>query len=130
VPAGRAARRSHCADRALRSQPRPTGSRDILGNAVKFSPAGEAVRIEARQDPSGVAISIADRGPGIAPDKLPNLFERYFKGESGMGTGLGLYIAQGIVAAHGGRIWVASEPGAGCTVTFTLPVVERPREGT
>lgn len=66
---------------------------------------------------------VADTGPGVPPDQLPHLFERYWQGAvaSRQGAGLGLHIARGLVELHGGRIGVHSSPGAGSTFFFTLP---------
>jgi signal transduction histidine kinase len=98
---------------------------NLAGNAVKFSRAGQVLRIDARQKGAEVILSVADEGPGIAPDKLPHLFERYFKGDDAKsGAGLGLYIVHGIVAAHGGRVWVESQLGTGSTFSFALPIAE------
>jgi signal transduction histidine kinase len=95
---------------------------NLVGNAVKFSQPGQTIRIDARKEAGEIVLSVADEGPGIAPDKLPHVFERYFKGDNGKGgAGLGLYITQGIVAAHGGRIWAESRPGEGSRFCFTLP---------
>ncbi|HLM45687.1 MAG TPA: HAMP domain-containing sensor histidine kinase, partial [Myxococcaceae bacterium] len=65
-----------------------------------------------------------DSGPGIPRDRLPHVFDPYWQAKetARQGTGLGLYIARGIVEAHGGRLWVESEPGQGSTFFFTLPV--------
>ena len=100
---------------------------NLVGNAVKFSRAGQAIRLDARQKHGEVVFSVVDEGPGIAPDQLPRVFERYFKGDHDGkgGAGLGLYITQGIVAAHGGHIWAESRLGAGSTFSFTLPAVEQ-----
>lgn len=63
-----------------------------------------------------------DDGPGIAPEHLPRVFDRFWQAErKPAGSGLGLYIAKGIIEAHGGRIWVESEPGKGSRFYFTLP---------
>jgi signal transduction histidine kinase len=69
---------------------------------------------------------VRDHGPGIAPEALPNLFERFFRAADARasgaeGLGLGLYISRTLVEAHGGRIWVDSTPGQGSIFTFTLP---------
>ncbi len=101
--------------------------RNLLDNAVKYSPQGGlvVVRGEVREDE--VVISVADQGVGIAPEHLNRLFEKFFRVESGLGrrvvgSGLGLPIAQTIVESHGGRIWAESQLGQGTTLYFTLPL--------
>ena len=94
---------------------------NLVGNAVKFTPANGVITIRAECSPSGLLIAVADTGVGIAADALPHVFERYFTKGGGHGTGLGLYIAKGLVEAHGGRIWATSEPDKGSTFIFTLP---------
>ncbi len=97
---------------------------NLLSNALKYSDPATPVRIRARVEDGMVAVSIADRGYGIAPEDLPHLFERYYRAK-GMrkteGIGLGLYITRMLVEAHGGRIEVESRVGEGSTFTFTLP---------
>ena len=95
---------------------------NLIGNALKFTPQGGEVKIsvEHRQDLARFAVS--DTGPGIAESDVAKLFDRFWKGAAA-GTGLGLFIAKGIVDAHGGRIWVESRPGEGATFRFELPVV-------
>jgi PAS domain S-box-containing protein len=94
---------------------------NLLGNAVKFTDKG-SIRIEVSAGEGEVRFSIADTGSGISPEHLPHLFERYWQAREGSrtGAGLGLYIAKGIVGAHGGRIWADSTPGKGTTISFTL----------
>jgi PAS domain S-box-containing protein len=97
---------------------------NLLGNAVKFTPEGGLIRVEAEpHGPDAVEFSVSDSGPGIAPEVIPNIFEPFTQARDGatLGTGLGLAIAKGIVEAHGGRISVESAPGAGSTFRFTLP---------
>jgi PAS domain S-box-containing protein len=96
---------------------------NLIGNALKFVRAGGSVTVHAHASPSEVVFEVADDGPGIAPDHLPHLFERFWKapGDARAGTGLGLYIVRGIVSAHGGRVWAESEPGRGSRFYFTLP---------
>jgi signal transduction histidine kinase len=71
-------------------------------------------------------VDIVDSGPGIAPDQLPHVFERYWRIREGnpSGTGLGLYISQGIVRAHGGELTATSDVGAGSTFRFTVPLAK------
>ncbi|HET7754706.1 MAG TPA: ATP-binding protein [Anaeromyxobacteraceae bacterium] len=96
---------------------------NILGNALKMVAAGRAVRVVATVQGDELVVSVADEGPGIPPEDLPHVFERYWRGKraSYEGTGLGLAIARGIIEAHGGRIWVESEAGKGATFSFSLP---------
>jgi PAS domain S-box-containing protein len=98
---------------------------NLVGNAIKFTEEGGEIRVAARAaGRSAVTISVTDTGHGIAAGELHHVFERHWKGREGVrtGTGLGLFIAQGIVEAHGGTIRVKSEIGAGSTFLFTLPV--------
>jgi two-component system, NtrC family, nitrogen regulation sensor histidine kinase NtrY len=95
---------------------------NLVRNALDAMPAGGTLRVAARAAEGGVALEVADTGPGIAPEDLPRLFEPYFTRKEG-GTGLGLAIAHRIAEEHGGRLEVASTPGAGATFTFWLPVV-------
>jgi PAS domain S-box-containing protein len=97
---------------------------NLIGNAIKHLPTGGdiVVRVETRNGEA--LLSVRDDGPGIAPEHLPHLFERFYRAGSGAGTpglGLGLYIAHMLVEAHGGRIWVESEPGVGSTFFVALP---------
>ena len=97
---------------------------NLIGNALKFTP--QAGRITVRIDADApdkervVRFVVEDTGTGIAPENLPHVFEQYWKGDA-KGTGLGLYIAQSIVRAHGGDIGVTSEPGRGASFFFTVP---------
>lgn len=96
---------------------------NLLGNAIKFTQSGGAIDIDATVDDTHVTVAVKDTGRGIAPDDLPNIFEAYRTGhlDTGTGSGLGLYISEGIVQRHGGRMWVESEVGKGSTFFFTLP---------
>jgi signal transduction histidine kinase len=97
---------------------------NLLSNAVKFTPDGGLLRVETRTTDGEVHVSVKDTGPGIPESERAQLFQRHWQAErtARLGSGLGLYIAHGIVHAHGGRIWVDSPPGAGSTFTFALPV--------
>ena len=97
---------------------------NLLSNALKYTPRGGAVRISARSAEDMVQFMVDDTGIGIAPEYLPRLFEKFFRvpGQEQVDSGLGLTIAKEIVAAHGGRIEVASQPGKGTRFTFTIRV--------
>lgn len=101
--------------------------RNILDNAIKYSPTGGMVVIRGEIRPGDVVISIADQGVGISPEDLIPLFEKYFRvkaptGYHVAGTGLGLPVARAIVEAHGGRIWAESKVEHGTTLYFSLPL--------
>lgn len=97
---------------------------NLVANAVKFTPAGGLIRVLAEPEKGAVRFSVSDTGCGIPKDQLPQLFDRYWRGQSKSweGAGLGLFIAKTIVESHGGRLWVESEPGVGSTFAFTLPL--------
>lgn len=97
---------------------------NLVANAIKFSPPESTVGLSAQARGSDVVVAVTDAGPGIAPEHLPLVFDRYWKGApgAGKGVGLGLFIAKGIVEAHGGRIWAESEVGRGTTFFFSLPI--------
>jgi signal transduction histidine kinase len=93
---------------------------------VKFTPAGGTVDVTAAQANGEVRVSVADTGPGIAPQDHERIFDEFQQTETGVeqreGTGLGLALSKRLVELHGGRIWVDSELGKGSTFVFTLPV--------
>jgi len=93
---------------------------NLILNAVQAMHAGGEVRLEIRQEGGSTWVSVRDSGPGIPPDKLRQVFEPFYSTKPG-GTGLGLPIAQRIVAEHGGKLVVESKPGEGTTVTVVLP---------
>ncbi|MBI2896620.1 MAG: GAF domain-containing sensor histidine kinase [Deltaproteobacteria bacterium] len=96
---------------------------NLLGNALKFTPSGGVITLEARPSADGALLSVTDTGPGIAAADLPHLFDRFWKARQAgqQGTGLGLYIVKGIVEAHGGHVRIESEPGKGSAFRLTLP---------
>ena len=102
----------------------------LFSNAARHSPASSPIRVGAARDGVHVAISVADEGSGVPPDRLAQLFSKHAGGEpgrGGLGSGLGLAICKGLVEAHGGRIWAESDgAGRGACFTFTLPVAEEP----
>jgi signal transduction histidine kinase len=96
---------------------------NLIHNAIKFTPQGGSVTIRAHREDSNVRFSVKDTGVGMASEQLPHLFEQYWQaGAEAGGTGLGLYIAKGIIEAHGGRMGVESQLGAGTEISFTLPI--------
>jgi signal transduction histidine kinase len=96
---------------------------NLLANAIKFSPAGSTVTITASDDGTGTRFAVRDQGPGIAPDALPSIFDRFWQGKGGShaGVGLGLYIVKGIVESHGGHVSAESQLGGGSTFYVSLP---------
>jgi signal transduction histidine kinase len=110
--------------------------RNLLDNALRFTPAGGRVRVEARPEGGHVRVSVTDTGPGLSGGEAEQVFERFYRGARARprpatggdaaapptGAGLGLTIARGLVQAHGGRIWVDPHPGPGAAFHFTLPV--------
>jgi PAS domain S-box-containing protein len=100
---------------------------NLLDNAIKYSPAGGTITVEGQQKGQEIVVRVSDRGIGIPASDLERVFERFYRVENELtmrqrGAGLGLAVCQGIVEAHGGRIWAESTPGVGSTFTFTLPV--------
>jgi signal transduction histidine kinase len=104
---------------------------NLIGNAVKFTPSGGTIRAAVESQGGSVVFTIADTGRGIPASALPHVFDRYWRADptSGEGSGLGLYIAKGIVEAHGGALSVESCDGAGSRFAVTIPVSE-PLEAT
>ena len=96
---------------------------NLVGNAIKFTPKGGNIDVRGRISGADAVFTIADTGAGIPPENLPHLFDRFWQARETRraGAGLGLYIAKGIVEAHGGRLWVESKLGVGTTFSFTLP---------
>lgn len=98
---------------------------NLLGNAVKFSNDGSEVTVRAEVKEHDLLVQVTDHGIGIPKEAMPRLFQRFYRVEASSsvgGSGLGLYISRQIIEAHGGRIWVESEPGVGSTFSFTLPL--------
>jgi light-regulated signal transduction histidine kinase (bacteriophytochrome) len=101
---------------------------NLVGNAIKFTPAGGEISIDAVAHAQGVRFTVKDNGVGISAEHLPHIFQRYWSVKEGnpRGNGLGLYISQGIVAAHGGQLSVDSSVGSGSAFVFDLPLHEGP----
>jgi signal transduction histidine kinase len=97
---------------------------NLISNALKYSDPGTPVHITVQPGDGEVTIAVRDQGRGIDPEVLPHLFGRFYRAPGTQreeGIGLGLYITRRLVEAHGGRIWVDSEPGVGSTFAFSLP---------
>lgn len=96
---------------------------NLVGNAIKFTAVGGRIVLSAQRNGVEVVFSVADTGPGIAPEHLSHLFDRFWQARDGdrRGLGLGLAITKGIVEAHGGRIWVESVVGVGSRFSFAIP---------
>jgi two-component system sensor histidine kinase BaeS len=106
---------------------------NLLTNAHEYSPEGASIAVMARVDGAEVEIAVSDNGPGIPPDQLEHIFERFVRGEAGLtqrvgGTGLGLPISKSLVELHGGLLAVDSTVGVGSTFSFRLPVAAVPAE--
>jgi signal transduction histidine kinase len=97
----------------------------LLDNALRFTPSGGTIRLASQVGSRDVAITVVDSGPGIPPDHLPHIFERFYQvpGQAGegRGNGLGLSIARGLVEAHHGKIRIESQLGKGTEVKILLP---------
>lgn len=100
--------------------------RNLISNAVKYSPATEPVTVSMRADGDVVCVSVLDRGSGFPPETGPDAFRLFYRSPAVAarvpGTGIGLYVARALVEAQGGRIWLRNRPGGGAEVGFELPV--------
>jgi signal transduction histidine kinase len=100
--------------------------RNLLGNAVKFTPHGGEVSVTAQRSSDGLEIAVKDSGMGIPEENLQSIFEKFNQGyqlneQARHGTGLGLAITKSIISSHGGNVWAESQLGHGSTFTFVLP---------
>jgi signal transduction histidine kinase len=100
---------------------------NLVDNAIKFSPEGGRITIAVRRRADAVEVRVSDEGVGIPPGDQQRIFTKFYRagpalGPGAQGTGLGLFLARGLLAAMGGRIWVESKEGVGSTFAFELPV--------
>jgi two-component system OmpR family sensor kinase len=103
--------------------------RNLVRNAVAHTQPDDRIDVVARASGERLTISVSDSGPGIPPEHLERVFERFYRAEASRsrdsgGSGLGLAIARAIVEAHGGRIWAESSPARGTTLSLELPGYE------
>jgi two-component system sensor histidine kinase VicK len=102
---------------------------NLVDNAVKFSPEGGRISISARRRPESAEVRVSDQGVGIPRADQQRIFSKFYRAEStgpGVhGTGLGLFLARGLLVAMGGRIWVESKEGQGSTFVFELPAAAK-----
>jgi len=105
---------------------------NLLENAAHHTPPGTGIAVSAWPEPGVIIVEVADQGPGVPPGAEEQVFDRFYRGpgaaRESQGSGLGLAICRGIVAAHGGRIWVERHPGGGAAFRFSLPLEGPPIE--
>ena len=118
-------------DTLVRLDPRLTATAiaHVLENAAQYSPPGSPIEIGARVAADELIIHVRDHGPGIAPADLPHLFDRFYRGVAARnrtsGTGMGLWIARGLLAAEQGRVWAENHPNGGAEFTIVIPVIAK-----
>jgi two-component system sensor histidine kinase KdpD len=102
---------------------------NLIDNAIKYTPPGTPIEVSAQESGGAVMVEVADRGPGLPPGEERLIFEKFHRTDpapSVRGAGLGLAICEGIIQAHGGRIWAENRPGGGVALRFALPLKDGP----
>lgn len=121
-------------DVPVRLDPRLTATAlaHLLENAAQYAPSGSTINVHASLTDEGLAIRVRDHGPGIAPADLPHVFERFYRGDAAKtrasGTGMGLWIARGLLAVQQGRIWAENCPDGGAQFTIVVPAAAKEAE--
>jgi two-component system, OmpR family, sensor histidine kinase KdpD len=123
-------------DIPVRLDPRLTATAlaHLLENAAQYSPSGSTIDVAVRLTDEGLAIEVRDHGPGIPAADLPRVFERFYRGGSARtrtsGTGMGLWIVRGLLAAEHGRVWAENCRDGGAQFTIAVPVAVRDQQPT
>ena len=99
---------------------------NLIGNALKFIPVNGHIGVKLEDSDSQITVSVSDDGPGLSKEEIEKIFDRFVQihqvsGQGEHGTGLGLTITKELIELHGGRIWVESVLGEGCSFCFVLP---------
>ena len=99
---------------------------NLISNSIKYSPKGK-ITISGQVRPNFIIVCVSDEGPGISPEDIPHIFDRFYRAQDAVkqtkGAGLGLFLSKAIIEAHNGRIWVDTKLGSGTRICFSLPKI-------